>query len=72
MELKKKRMKKVKTGIPEIIAGIPIDNLDKFQQIEDTLKANTEPSIELWAQYLIVRRYCDWNLQRLSTFNGNI
>jgi hypothetical protein len=36
------------TGIPENIVGITIDNLDKlFQQIEDILKANTEPSVSI-------------------------
>ena len=34
------------TGIPESITGITIDNFDKLsQQIEDIIKANTEPSI---------------------------
>ncbi len=38
------------TGIPESITGITIDNLDKlFQQIEDILKSNTEPSISIIA-----------------------
>jgi hypothetical protein len=34
------------TGTPETITGITIDNYDKLvQQIEDTVKGNTEPSI---------------------------
>ncbi len=42
----KKDEKGQNTGIPEKIVGITIDNIDKlFQQIEDILKGNTDPSI---------------------------
>ncbi|MDR0972147.1 MAG: hypothetical protein LBM25_07175, partial [Bacteroidales bacterium] len=54
--IKEKKDKESKnTGEPEKIIGINIDNQDKlFQQIEDTIRTNTDPAITSIIPYVVV------------------